>query len=77
MVNDLWMVVEIFNREILQKMLVDGHAAAVRLANQWYHKHYEEAVALAGYEQATCETNSAWMTYANGKGYDVHVLEVV
>lgn len=74
--NDLWMVVEIFNREVQQKMLVDGHAAAVRLANQWYRQNLREAVCVSGYEQADCENNGAWITYANGGKYDVYIVEV-
>lgn len=73
---DMWMVIEILNREIQRKTLVHGHVAAVRQANEWYHEYFNEATFVSGYGQANCENNEAFITYANGKGYDVHVVEV-
>lgn len=71
-----YMVIEIYNREIMRKTKVHGHDAAVKLANEWLKAEYANATSLSGHEYANSETNCAWLTYANGKGYDVHVVEV-
>lgn len=73
---DMWMVIEIYNREIMRKIPVHGHAAAVRQANEWMKTEYVNAVSVNGHEYANTDNNCAWITYGNGKGYDVYVVEV-
>lgn len=73
---DMWMVIEIYNREIMRKIPVHGHAAAVRQANEWMKAEYAKTASVNGRGYANTENNCAWITYGNGKVYDVYVVEV-
>lgn len=73
---NIWMVIEIVNREVVRKIAVHGHSEAVRQANEWMKNAYANAAIVNGHEYANTDTNCAWITYGNGKAYDVYVVEV-